>query len=123
MHESAMQPNDLEKLFVQRTNAGDLAGLLALYETNAVLAVATGEVAIGTHRIREFLVKYLADHPQLDPSDQAPALCSGDLALTSTRLRTGDVTAEIARRQPDGSWLWVIDHLNLSAGQPFRCSS
>lgn len=115
MYEPAMDPNDLEKLFVQRANAGDLAGLLALYETNAVLADGSGEVAIGRHRIREFLARYLADQPQLDPSDQAPALRSGDLALTSTRMRTGDVTAEIARRQPDGSWLWVIDHLNLSA--------
>jgi hypothetical protein len=35
-----------------------------------------------------------------------------DLALTSTRF-TGGVTAEVARRQPDGTWLWVIDQPNV----------
>ncbi|HLW58288.1 MAG TPA: hypothetical protein VKV57_00005 [bacterium] len=41
-------------------------------------------------------------------SEQRPALRCGDLALTSTRF-AGGVTAEVARRQPDGTWLWVID--------------
>jgi hypothetical protein len=34
---------------------------------------------------------------------------NGDLALTSTRLPAGGATVEVARRQPDGSWRWVID--------------
>jgi hypothetical protein len=34
---------------------------------------------------------------------------SGDLALTSTRLPAGGAAVEVARRQPDGSWRWVID--------------
>jgi hypothetical protein len=37
---------------------------------------------------------------------QQPALIFGDLALTSTRLPDGSVTAEVARRQDDGNWLW-----------------
>jgi hypothetical protein len=35
------------------------------------------------------------------------------LALGSTRLIDGGVTAEVARRQPDGTWRWVIDHWNV----------
>jgi hypothetical protein len=38
----------------------------------------------------------------------------GDLALTSTRLPDGSVTAEIARRQGDGTWLWVIDQFSIA---------
>jgi len=38
-----------------------------------------------------------------------PVIRHGDLALTSTRLPGGGATAEVARRQPDGSWRWVID--------------
>jgi hypothetical protein len=38
-----------------------------------------------------------------------PAIWNGDLALTSTRLPGGGATVEVARRQPDGSWRWVID--------------
>jgi len=113
MHEPAIEPNDLEILFVERANAGDVEGLVALYETNAILADGHGEVAFGLNQIRKFLVKFLADRPHLDPSIQAPALRSGDLALTSSRLSNGDITAEIARQQPDGSWLWVVDQFAL----------
>ena len=36
-----------------------------------------------------------------------------DLALTSTLLVGGGATVEVARRQPDGTWLWVIDQPNV----------
>lgn len=113
MHKPANDPNDLEKYFVACANAGDVEGLVALYEPNAIVAGDDGEIAIGLNQIREFFVKFLAKRPQLDPSTQAAALCSGDLALTSSRLSNGDITAEIARRQPDGSWLWVVDQFAL----------
>ena len=113
MHKPAKEPNDLEKFFVERANAGDVEGLVALYEPNAIVAYAEGEVAIGLTRIREFFVKFLANRPHLDLSVQAAALCSGDLALTSSQLSNGDITAEVARRQPDGSWLWVVDQFAL----------
>ena len=41
-----------------------------------------------------------------------PALRVGELALTSTPF-TGGATAGVARRQPDGAWLWVIDQPNI----------
>jgi hypothetical protein len=47
----------------------------------------------------------------LDGESQ-PALRLGDLALTSTRF-SGGATAEVARRQPDGTWLWVIDQPSI----------
>ncbi len=112
-HKPAKEPNDLEKFFIERANAGDVEGLVALYESNATLADGDGEVVIGLSQIREFFVKFLATRPQLDPSIQAAALCSGDLALTLSRLSNGVVTAEVARRQPDGSWLWIVDQFAL----------
>ena len=113
MHAPAKEPNDLEKFFVERANAGDVEGLVALYEPNAVVDSGDGEVAMGIQQIRELFVRFLADRPRLDPSLQAAASCSDDLALTSSRLSNGDITAEIARRQPDGSWLWVVDRFAL----------
>ena len=113
MFKPAKEPNDLEKFFVERANAGDVEGLVALYEPNAIVAYGSGKVAIGRNQIREFFIKFLANRPLLDPSVQAAALCSGDLALTSSRLSNGDITAEVARRQPDGSWLWVLDQFAL----------
>jgi ketosteroid isomerase-like protein len=108
MHIPAKEPNDLEKFFIERANAGDIDGLVALYETDAILSDGHGEVATGQNQIRDFFVKFLADRPHFDP-----ALRSGDLALTSSRLNNGEITAEIARRQPDGHWLWVVDQFAL----------
>jgi ketosteroid isomerase-like protein len=116
MNQPAKEPNDLEKFFVERANAGDVEGLVALYESNATLAGGNGEVVVGLDQIRKFFITFLANRPHLTSSDQSPALCSGDLALTSSRLDNGDITAEIARRQPDGNWLWVVDHFALGRG-------
>jgi hypothetical protein len=35
------------------------------------------------------------------------------LAFTSTHLAGGGATAEVACRQPDGTWLWMIDQPNV----------
>ncbi len=116
MHNPAKEPNDLEKFFVERANASDVEGLVALYEPNATLACGDGEVVVGLDQIRKFFINFLASRPQLTPSVQAPALCSGNLALTSSRHSNGDVSAEIARRQPDGNWLWAVDQFALGKG-------
>jgi ketosteroid isomerase-like protein len=113
MHELAKEPNDLERFFVERANAGDIGGLVALYEPHAVLADDDGQVAVGLNQIREFFVRFLDNRRKLESSNQAAPLCSGELALTSSRLRNGAITAEVARRQPDGSWLWVVDQFVL----------
>ena len=113
MYKPAKEPNNLEKFFVERANAGDVEGLVALYEPDAILTDGTGEIAVGLKQIREFFVKFLADRPRLDPSNQAEALSCGNLSLTSSKLSNGDITAEVARRQPDGNWLWVIDQFAL----------
>ena len=116
MQKLAKEPNDLDKLFVECVNAGDIEGLVSLYETNATLATDGGEIIYGLEEIRNFFANYLTGSPQLAPSDQAPTLCSGDLALTSSRLSNGDITAEIARRQVDGNWLWAVDQFALIKG-------
>src|ERR1700728_1444070 len=40
--ERAVRPEDLGRFFVDRANAGDLEGLVALYEPDAVLSVPGG---------------------------------------------------------------------------------
>lgn len=105
----ATDPNDLGRYFLERANAGDVEGLVALYEPNAVLAFPPGTIATGHGEIRAVYEKFVSSAPPLTPGRQRPALVSGDLALTSTELTTGAVTVEIAHRQPDGSWLWAVD--------------
>jgi ketosteroid isomerase-like protein len=106
---SAVEPNDLGRFFVERANEGDVEGLVALYEPDAVLALPAGRIAVGSEAIRQVYERLLADKPRFEPGKQQPALVNGDMALTSTHLVGGGATAEVACRQPDGTWLWTID--------------
>lgn len=104
---------DLARLLVERVNDRDVEGVVEPYEPEAVLALAGGTFAVGHDAIRAFYADLLAAKPIFDPGDQHPALCHGELALTSTRLAGAGATAEVARRQPDGSWRWVLDRPNV----------
>lgn len=110
--ERAMDPQDLGRFFVERANAGDVEGLVALYEPSAVLALPDGRTATGADEIRLFYQRLLADRPAFTPGPQRPALRNGDLALTSTRIPAG-ATTEVAHRQVDGSWRWILDQPNV----------
>lgn len=107
--ETAMQPEDLARFFVERANAGDAEGLAELYEPDAVLAFPPGQVTTGRQAIRVVYEELLATKPQFGLGQQLKTLRAGKLALTSTRLITGGVTAEIARQQLDGTWRWILD--------------
>jgi ketosteroid isomerase-like protein len=112
--EPARDPQDLERLLVSRERAGDVDGMAALYEPHAVLDCGEGQLALGREAIRAFYAGLVATGRKFDFGDQRAAIISGDLALTSTRLPDGSVTAEIARRQGDGTWLWVIDQFSIA---------
>jgi SnoaL-like domain len=112
--EPARDPQDLERLLVSRERAGDVDGMAALYEPYAVLDCHGGRLTLGRESIRAFYARLVARGQKFDFGDQRPAIISGDLALTSTRLPDGSVTAEVARRQADGTWLWVIDQFSIA---------
>jgi ketosteroid isomerase-like protein len=114
IHEPARDPQDLERLLVSRERAGDVDGMAALYEPRAVLVDGGGRLMLGMDAIRAFFLELVATGRKFDFGDQRPAIISGDLALTSTRSPDGSVTAEIARRQGDGTWLWVIDRFSIA---------
>ncbi|MFD3747844.1 YybH family protein [Nocardia sp. NPDC058633] len=113
VRERAQRPEDLSRLVVERLNVGDVDGLVELYESEAVLALPDGVVATGVEEIRAAYTRLIADRPVFQPGRQSPALRAGDLALTSSRLPGGaGATVEVARRQPDGSWRWILDQPN-----------
>jgi len=113
MRDTAKEPDDLEKFFVERANAGDVDGLVALYEPGAVLVSDDGRQFTGTDQIREFFIGFLMNRSPLATSRQTPALRRGEIALTSSAHSNGEKSAEIARRQPDGSWLWAVDRFAI----------
>lgn len=112
--EPARHPQDLELLLVSREREGDVDGMTALYEPGAVLDAGDGRLLIGREAIRAFFSELVATGDVFEFGDQRPPLISGDLALTSTQTPDGDVTAEVARRQRDGTWLWVIDRFSVA---------
>jgi ketosteroid isomerase-like protein len=108
--EKAMRPEDITRLFVERSNAGDADGVAALYEDGAVLAYPPGHQTVGRAAIRDLWASVLEHRPHFEPEEPLPTLISGDLALTSTPPKDGSgARAQVVRRQPDGSWLRVLD--------------
>jgi ketosteroid isomerase-like protein len=108
--ESAFSPNELSELLLSNLNDGDVEGIVSIYSKDAILVLPDGSKAIGQDAIRAFYVERCKDRPKFAPGEQSPPLISGHVALTSTVLPNGTVTVEVAVRQEDGTWLWVIDH-------------
>ncbi|MCU1681991.1 MAG: ketosteroid isomerase-like enzyme [Amycolatopsis sp.] len=108
--ERATEPEALARLFAQRANAGDAEGLAALYEEDAVLAYPPGSATVGREAILKVLEEMLKHLSDFKVEEALPTVYHGDLALTSTKSadNTGGRT-QVVRRQPDGSWLRIID--------------
>ncbi len=75
-------------------------------------------MAAGAAAIHTFCTDLLARKSHFDPMDVAPALQGGDLALTIATGARGNRSLEVSRRQPDGSWRFVLDQLKL--GDPAK---
>ena len=112
--EPARDPQDLERLLVARQQAGEVDGMVELFEPGAVVDVGEGRLIRGEEAIRRYYEELRTEGRRFEIGVQQEALVSGDLALTSTRLPDGSVTAEVARRQPDGTWRWVIDRYSIA---------
>jgi ketosteroid isomerase-like protein len=109
-YEKARRPEDLTRLFVERANDGDAAGIAALYEENAVMAYPPGGQTVGRDAIRALWEQVLANAPHFEQESPLPTLISGDIALTATAPKDGaGARAQVIRRQPDGSWLRLLD--------------
>jgi len=101
-------------------NAGNQDGLVELSESDACLTPAPGKVVVGIDAIREALRGFLDGKPKMTLSPRVVAR-SGDLALLTSKwelsmtgadgkpAKMGGQSVEIARRQPDGNWLFAID--------------
>jgi ketosteroid isomerase-like protein len=108
--EPDQQPEDLSRLFVERANARDAAGIAALYDHHAVMAYPPGETTVGRAAIQALWEKILASGPHFEQEPPLPTLISGDIALTSTAPRDGaGARAQVCRRQADGTWLRLLD--------------
>jgi uncharacterized protein (TIGR02246 family) len=106
----AMQPEDVTRLLAERLNAGDAAGVAALYEPQAVLAYPADRPVTGRDAIQAIYQQMVEARVKFSLEAPLPTVRFEDLALTSTRSadNTG-VRVQVLRRQADGSWLRIID--------------
>jgi len=106
----ALEPEDVTRLVAERLNAGDAAGVAALYEPDAVLAYPPGQQTIGREAIRAVYQRLADAGARFSAETPLPTVRFENLALTSTRSadNTG-VRVQVLRRQPDGSWLRIMD--------------
>jgi uncharacterized protein (TIGR02246 family) len=114
-------PEQLLESIVDGINSGNLEGLLTLYEDQAAFAAQPGTLAHGLEGIGGALAAFIAMKGILDLKVTRVLEASG-LALV-TGVWTFDGTgpdgqpvtltgqnADVLRRQPDGSWRFVIDN-------------
>ncbi|HEX2086830.1 MAG TPA: SgcJ/EcaC family oxidoreductase [Solirubrobacteraceae bacterium] len=110
----------LPDALAQRLADGDLDGALALYEPEATFAPQPGAQVSGLDAIREALAQFIALRPSLS-GEVEKVLEAGDVALVTNRwslrgtgpdgapLEMGGVSADVMRRQPDGTWRILVD--------------
>jgi ketosteroid isomerase-like protein len=117
--QSVAEPARMNEAFARAFNGRRLEDLLALYEDGAVLcADASGRSHRGKEAIAQALAELLAA-PGTMTSVNNFCLQQGDVALLradwTLHAAGGAVlaqgsSAEVVRRQPDGRWLYVLDH-------------
>jgi uncharacterized protein (TIGR02246 family) len=112
------QPQDMNDTFARVFNTRKLEDLLALYEPDAILYVDAVQRFRGSEQIAAALANFLQMPGTLEGRNNF-CVIHDDLALLradytligpdGAALMAGS-SAEIARRQADGTWLYVIDH-------------
>jgi uncharacterized protein (TIGR02246 family) len=114
-------PEALMRTFSDRVHAGDLDGLVALYEPAAVFEPQPGVVVEGHQAIRQALGELLALRPTM-VAETVEVLQADDVALVindwtmtgtapdGSEVRQGGRSADVVRRQPNGTWLVLVDH-------------
>ena len=118
---SASKPEDLHKLFATALNSGNVDAILALYEAEATLIPQPGHITRGREAIKQALQQFLASKGKIH-MDTTYVIQEGGLALMRGQWRLSGTgpdgkpmemsgkNVEVARRQPSGEWLFVIDH-------------
>jgi len=122
MKKTARTPEDCDRLLLAALEAGDLETSVALYEPGAVLFRKSGAMMTGLDAIRENNAFLIELKPKFTIEFVKTAV-SVDGTLATNRMKanlegTGKDgqpikstihTLEVVRKQPDGSWLFVID--------------
>ena len=118
----ARTPQESSALFTDAVNRGDIDALIALYEPDAVSQPPTPDPPVSTNPARRVLFEGLLGlNPKVDLQvirtlegrDIAQVCGSWTLegaAPDGSPIEMSGFYADVLRRQPDGSWLFVLDN-------------
>ena len=119
---SAHSPEEVHDVLMAAFTAGDVEGFVRTYEEDATLVVPPDDVLVhGRDEIRRAVAPTFALKPRAEAT-VLKKIESDGLALTQARWRlvgngedgqTIELNGEgtiVSRRQPDGSWLVVLDN-------------
>jgi len=113
-------PNQGHQAWGEAFNRGDIEGLLSLYAQDAVIVPEPGKQVSGKDAIRAALEGFLSLKVPMT-IETLSTVVVGDIAQTRGRwalrgtgpdgkpVEMGSATAEVWKRQADGTWLTVID--------------
>ena len=111
----AQRPQEIHTLFLDAFNRGDVEALVALYEPGAELVTGRG-ISTGRDAIREAYKHILANGGRMDletstviESGDGLALLHASWTVHRDEKAIPGLSTEVVRRQPDGTWLFVID--------------
>jgi uncharacterized protein (TIGR02246 family) len=113
-------PQQLHERFSEYFNAGNLEGIVALYEPRATLLPQPGQAAQGIAAIREALGRFLAlrgvftmSATHVARADDIALLCSNwtldAAAPDGSPMQLAGCTTDVARLNADGHWRLAID--------------
>ncbi|MGF9905342.1 YybH family protein [Brevibacillus porteri] len=116
-----INPEDMNSAFAKAFNSGDIMNLLALYEPQAILITQDNEQSQGIEPIRKTLEQLLQVQGKMVSTNvfcvpfENIALLRAHFIIHTTddagnAMKIEGHTSEIVRKQPDGSWLYVVDH-------------
>jgi len=111
-----MEPQDLHRRVEEAFNRSDVDALVALYEPDARMVRDDGTAAVGLEAVREIWAGFVGLGGRIAMTTRTVveagdiALLSNAYAFTADGMKFGAVTAEVARRGPDGTWRYLIDN-------------
>jgi uncharacterized protein (TIGR02246 family) len=113
-------PKNLNEHYNALFRAGDLEGLVDLYETSAILCPAPGHQLNGHEQIREQMKALLTLQGEL-VATQLSCVQQDELAMLHAKwsfkgtdgagnaVDIGGHSSKLAKRDPDGAWHYVMD--------------
>ena len=123
----AYEPEECDLLLFEVLKSGDLDAAMDLYEPDAIFVVSPDQVIVGHAAIRKYL-QGIIESNATGKLDAVTAVRSADGCIAFTRAKgkgagrgsdgkpvtTQFHSIEVVRKQPDGTWRFIIDDPNAT---------